>query len=168
MRFNVLNRKVHYWMSVGIALPLLAIVVTGLLLQLKKHSSWIQPVEYLGTSTEQPVDLVHILGSVKKIAHLEVSNWQDIRRIDVRPSKGIAKVWLTNDWEAQVDLSSGKVLHTAYRRSDLIESIHDGSIFGSFVKFGIFFSAGLALLLMLFSGLWMFIWPLLPRRWRLR
>ena len=36
MRLSVLSRKTHYWASILISLPLLAILVTGLLLQLKK------------------------------------------------------------------------------------------------------------------------------------
>lgn len=43
-----------------------------------------------------------------------------------------------------------------YRRSDLIESIRDGSFFGGdWVKLGLFLPAGLVLLLLWFSGLWM-------------
>lgn len=166
MRFNVLNRKLHYWISAGFALPLLIVASTGLLLQLKKQADWIQPAEHAGTVTETPVPLSTMLRSVSALQHLEVDAWEDVRRIDVRPDKGMAKLWLHNDWEAQVDLHSGNVLHTAYRRSDWVESIHDGSIFGDGVKFGIFFTSGLILVFLLFSGLWMFAWPLLPRRWR--
>ena len=37
MRFNVLNRKVHYWAAAFIALPILVIIGSGLLLQVKKQ-----------------------------------------------------------------------------------------------------------------------------------
>ena len=49
MTFNVLNRKIHYWASAIVAVPLLVIIVTGLLLQAKKHSTWVQPPERRGT-----------------------------------------------------------------------------------------------------------------------
>ena len=57
-----------------------------------------------------------------------------MKRIDVRPDKGVAKAWLHTDYEAQVDLGTAEILQIAYRRSDWIESIHDGSIFGDTVK----------------------------------
>ena len=51
----------------------------------------------------------------------------------------MVKVWLNNGWEIQVDLNNGTILQTAYRRSDLIESIHDGSFFGGdWTKLGLF------------------------------
>lgn len=37
MKLHHLNRKVHYWASVFIAAPLLVIVCTGILLQVKKN-----------------------------------------------------------------------------------------------------------------------------------
>ena len=43
MSFNVLNRKIHYWASAIVAIPLLVIICSGLLLQAKKQSSWVQP-----------------------------------------------------------------------------------------------------------------------------
>ncbi|HLP46388.1 MAG TPA: PepSY domain-containing protein, partial [Candidatus Kapabacteria bacterium] len=82
--------------------------------------------------------------------------------LDVRPGRGLVKVWLHNGWEVQVDLGTGHVLHTAYRRSDLIESIHDGSFFaGNLGKLGIFLPSGVALLLLLITGLGMsrFLFP---------
>ena len=44
MKFNILNRKIHYWASFIVALPLLVMIVSGLFLQAKKHWSWVQPV----------------------------------------------------------------------------------------------------------------------------
>lgn len=50
------------------------------------------------------------------------------------------------------------MLQTAYRRSDLIETIHDGSVFaGDWTKLGLFLPAGLTLLLLWLSGMWM-VW----------
>ena len=49
MHFNILNRKVHYWASFIAAIPLLVMIGSGLLLQVKKHWTWVQPVEHRGT-----------------------------------------------------------------------------------------------------------------------
>ena len=79
----------------------------------------------------------------------------------------MVKVWLNSGWEAQVDLGTGRVLQTAYRRSDLIESIHDGSFFaGDWTKLGLFLPAGLTMLLLWVSGMWMVWVPFIAKRRR--
>ncbi len=167
MRFNRLNRKIHYWATAFIALPLLVIIGSGLLLQIKKHWSWVQPVEQRGTGTSPKLDFEGILASVRGVPELGVTGWDDVNRLDVRPGRGMAKVWLQSGWEVQVDLGTGRVLQTAYRRSDLIESIHDGSFFaGDLSKLGIFLPAGVTLLAMWVTGLWLFVHPLLVKHRR--
>lgn len=156
MKFNVVNRKVHYWASAIIALPALILLASGLLLQTKKHWSWVQPVEHRGTGTAPVLDFHQLFASVRTDPSLGVQTWDDVNRIDVRPGRGIAKVWLHSGYEVQVDLGTGRILHTAYRRSDLIEAIHDGSFFaGDWTKLGLFLPTGVALLLLWGSGLWM-------------
>lgn len=167
MHINVLNRRIHYWAGAFIALPLLIIIGTGLLLQVKKQLTWVQPAEQRGTGTSPQLDLEGILASVRSVEGLNVKGWDDVNRLDVRPGRGMVKVWLKSDWEVQVDLGTGRVLQTAYRRSDLIESIHDGSFFaGDFSKLGIFLPTGIVLLLMWLTGLWMFWVPFAAKRRR--
>lgn len=65
----------------------------------------------------------------------------------------------------QVDLGTGAVRQAAYRRSDLIESLHDGSWFGDPAKLYVFLPAAVGVL-----GLWgtgVYLW-VLPNaiRWR--
>lgn len=164
MKLNVLNRKIHYWVAGIIALPLFVIAGTGTVLQLKKHSEWVQPAEIRGSTKTPTVELSGILEALKQHPDLEVDHWGHVKRIDVRPDRGIAKAWLHTDYEAQVDLGTAKVLKVAYRRSDWIESIHDGSIFGDGVKLYVFFPAAISLVLLWIGGLWMFAWPFLNRR----
>ena len=169
MTFNLLARKVHYWTSIIIALPVLVIMSTGVLLQLKKQWSWVQPPERRGTGERPAIGFEDVLTSVRSVPEHGVSGWEDIRRLDVRPGRGLAKAWLVNGWEVQVDLGTGRVLHSAYRRSDLIESIHDGSFFaGDWTKLGLFLPAGAALLVLWCTGLWMFWLPISVRRRRAR
>ena len=169
MRLNKLIRKIHHWATVFIALPLLIIIGSGVLLQIKKQSVWIQPMENRGSSKVPQVEFAKILASVIQEAELGVSGWNDINKLDVRPSKGLVKVILENGFEVQIDLGSGEVLQTAYRRSDLIESIHDGSFFGGdIVKLGLFLPTGIALFLMWFTGVWLFVLPYLPKKRRNR
>lgn len=164
-RFNHLNRKIHYWIGFGVALPLLVIIVSGLLLQLKKQWSWVQPVEQRGSASAPAIDFAEILAALESVPGMGVQSWDDVQRLDVRPDRGVAKAWLRNGWEVQVDLGNGHVLHSAYRRSDLIESLHDGSFFGGdWVKLGLFLPTGVVLLLLWLSGLWLWWIPFRARR----
>jgi uncharacterized iron-regulated membrane protein len=165
MQFNVLNRKIHYWASFIVAIPVLVMIGSGLLLQAKKQWTWVQPPEQRGTGKAPAIDFEGILTSVKQVGELGVRGWDDVNRLDVRPGRGMVKVWLQNGWEVQVDLGTGRVLQTAYRRSDLIESIHDGSFFaGDWTKLGLFLPAGLVLFLLWISGLWMWWVPFAAKR----
>jgi uncharacterized iron-regulated membrane protein len=167
VHFNVLNRKVHYWASFVVAVPVLVIVATGVLLQSKKHWSWIQPAEQHGAGSTPVVSLAQILDSIRQVPELGVTGWDDVNRMDLRPAKGIVKVWLNSGWEAQVDLQTAEVLQVAYRRSELIESIHDGSFFGGdWTKMGLFLPAGLTLLMLWLGGMWMWWVPFRARRQR--
>lgn len=169
MEFNAINRKVHYWTTAFVAVPVLIILGSGLALQVKKYSAWVQPDEQCGTGGVPALDLEGILSVVRQETDLHVSGWDDINRMDVRPGRGMAKVLLHSGWEVQVDLGTGRVLQSAYRRSDLIESIHDGSFFaGELTKLGLFLPIGIGLLLMWITGLWMFWLPFSVRRRRRR
>ena len=167
MSFNVLNRKIHYWAGFIAAVPLLVMIASGLLLQMKKHWTWVQPVEHRGTGTAPALDLEGILTSLKRAPGMHVASWDDVNRLDVRPGRGVVKAWLNNGYEVQVDLGTGRVMQTAYRRSDLIEAIHDGSFFGGdWVKLGFVLPAGMTMLLLWLGGLWMWWVPYIAKRRR--
>ena len=167
MPFNVLNRKLHYWAAFAASIPMLVLISSGLLLQSKKHWSWVQPTEQRGTGTAPVIDLEGILSSLKQVPEMQVASWDDVNRLDVRPGRGVVKAWLNNGYEVQVDLATGRVLQTAYRRSDLIETIHDGSFFGGdWTKLGLFLPTGVVLLFLWFSGIWMWWVPFIAKRKR--
>lgn len=164
MKFNKFNRKIHYWASIIVAIPILVIILSGLLLQTKKHFVWVQPVELSGTGKIPTISLEQILDVCRTVSEAEIKSWDDINRIDMRPSRGMLKVWSKNNWEIQIDTETGAVLQTAYRRSDIIESIHDGSFFHDAVKMWIFLPSGIVLLLLWLTGIYLFVIPLLALR----
>ena len=167
MHFNVANRKVHHWGSFIVALPILVIICSGILLQMKKQWDWVQPPEIRGTGTVPVIGFEQIMTTLQATPSLGVASWDDVARIDVRADRGLAKVTITTGWEAQIDLGTGQLLQTAYRRSDLIESIHDGSFFaGDWTKLGVFLPAGLTLLLLWVTGMWMWWVPFNAKRRR--
>jgi uncharacterized iron-regulated membrane protein len=93
MRWNLLVRKTHSWGAIAVALPVLVILGSGILLQLKKQLAWVQPTEYEGTGTAPAVSLDQILRAASTVPSAEVRGWDDVRRVDLRPGKGVAKVW---------------------------------------------------------------------------
>lgn len=166
MRLQVLGRKVHYWLAIGIAAPILVVIASGILLQLKKQLAWIQPPERQGVGRDPTITFARILEICREIPAAEVRGWEDVNRIDLRPSRGLLKVWAKSNWEIQIDSTTGEVLQVAFRRSDVIEAIHDGSWFHPGAKSWIFLPAGVVLLLLWLTGLYLFWLPILRRRTR--
>lgn len=151
------NRTTHYWGSIICALPILIIIGTGTLLLLKKEFNWIQPATVRGMAGAPAVSFDDILKAAISVDQAKIKSWADINRLDVRPGKGVIKVRSENQWEIQLDQNSLKILQVAYRRSDFIESLHDGSYFHDKAKLGVFLPAALILLLLWLTGLYLFL-----------
>lgn len=167
MRFSSLNRKIHYWISIVLFLPLLVISVTGALLQLKKHIAWVQPTEQRAASGEPDLSLTGLVELAGR-SHPGLTRWSDAARIEIRPQRNLAKVVGEDGVEVQIDLGRGVVLQVAERRSDWLESLHDGSWFGALVKFGWFLPTAILLLLSTLTGLVLFLLPYVRRGMRER
>ena len=74
------------------------------------------------------------------------------------------KVRCKNRWEVQLDAATGDILQVAFRRSDLIESIHDGSFFGNRAKLGVFLPTAIVLVVLWGTGVYLFFLPYLAKR----
>lgn len=158
IRWNSLNRKIHYWGSVACVLPLLIIVVTGFFLIFKKESDWVQPSTQKGQGDFPTITFEKVLQISSEVEGFGVKKWSDIDRLDVRPKKGVIKIRANNRNELQIDHQTGAVLHLAYRRSDLIEEIHTGKFFGgNIISLGVFFPSGIILLVLIITGMYLFI-----------
>ena len=157
-------RKLHRWGAILIAIPLLIVILSGLLLQVKKQLSWVQPPTISGDSKQPELAWDLILEKSQQVVEAEVNGWEDIDRIDVRVGKGVLKVRCKSGWEIQLDAVDGKLLSSNYRRSDVIENIHDGSIFSDAAKLWVFLPNGLVLLALWFTGLYLWYLPFLTKR----
>jgi uncharacterized iron-regulated membrane protein len=160
---RIWNRKLHRWGAIAVAVPFLLVICTGVLLQLKKQLPWVQPPERRGGAEAPALSMTDVLERVRVVPQAGIRTWDDVDRIDVRPAKGMLKVVGTNRWEVQLDVATGEVLQVAYRRSDLIESLHDGSFFHPLAKLGIFLPAGLIVLGLWLTGIYLWLLP-----WRVR
>jgi len=130
-KFRVYHRRIGYLFLIFF----LIISVSGFLLALK--------------------DVLHLKPEIVNINSPKDSNWISLKeidsiskdyiynkfeldtvidRIDVRPTKGVAKVLFSNHFtELQIDVSSGKILSVSSRVDTIIEKIHDGSIIDYFI-----------------------------------
>ena len=133
--------------------------MSGLLLQVKKQFSWVQPKTVAGSGTELTVGWNEILDSAKSVPDANVTDWEDISRLDVRPGKGLIKVQCENGWELQLDSGNAELLASNYRRSDLIESLHDGSFFSDAAKLWLFLPNGIILFLLWITGAYLWYMP---------
>ena len=135
-------------------------LITGILLQLKKDVDWIQPPTMSGENIQNlSLSFDKILDISSSVSEANISSWEDVDRLDVRPNKGIVKVRARNNWEIQIDTFTGKVIQTAYRRSDIIEKLHDGSWFSDKIKLWVFFPSGVILLGLWLTGVYMLARP---------
>jgi uncharacterized iron-regulated membrane protein len=166
-KINQWSRRLHRWGSIAAALPLLVVICSGLLLLLKKNIAWIQPPTAPPAASTAPgppaITFDQILAATSSVPVVEVSGWDDVKRLDMRLKDGVVKVHCDSGWEVQVCAVTGDVLHHAVRRSDLIESIHDGSFFHPVAKLAVFLPSGLTVLGLWVTGMWLWLMPYLRR-----
>lgn len=156
MNWKKTNRKIHYWGALACAIPIIIVITTGVLLLLKKEFEWIQPSTIKGQGTHPTLSFAEMLNNLNKHPKIHNITWQDIKRIDVRPSKGIIKVQLKEQVEVQMDQQSGEILKIQLRRSDVIEAIHDGSYFSDFTKYWVFLPSAILLFILWVTGIYLF------------
>lgn len=158
------HRKLHRWGALIAALPLLIIIGSGLFLQLKKDWSWVQPPTLHGSNPELAIPWARVLEVAQSVPEAGVKTWDDIDRLDVRIGRGMLKVQCKNHWELQIDTHDGSLLASTYRRSDLIEKIHDGSFFHDKVKLFVWLPVAFILLGLWITGVYLWLLPHLVRR----
>ncbi len=163
------SRRIHRKIALPALFFFFMIAFTGLLLGWKKNSAGaLLPQTQKGITTDQTkwlsIDSLHTLAMQTLKDSVSTTLSTDISRIDIRPTKGIAKFVFDNHyWEIQLDCSTGKALQIAHRNSDLIERIHDGSIIdhvfnikGSPFKLLYTTLAGISLLSFVITGIFLY------------
>ena len=165
MKFSHFNRTTHKWASIIIALPLLLVIVTGILLLVRKEFAALQPPSQQGSTTIPTIHFEQVLTAARTVKQAEINSWDDIDRLDIRPSKGVIKIRSINSWEIQIDSATADILQVAYRRSEWIESLHDGTFFQKNANLWLMLPVGVALLLLWLTGMYLFCLPYY-KRWR--
>lgn len=155
--FRKSSRSIHLWLSLVIFIPVIIVIASGLLLQVKKEFDWIQPPTQKAQNSRPILSFDNVLNAVRQVPQANLNDWDDIDRLDVRPAKGIIKVRGKNHWEVQLNAQTGDVLQVAYRRTDTIEAIHDGSWFFDGAKLWLFLPAAILLFVLWVTGVVMLI-----------
>ena len=169
---------VHLWLGVVSTIALIAIAITGILLNHKRGLGLMPDVEHAPTgefTAALPIERIAyaallaappaVRGDWKEGDAVDISL---IDRMDVRPRSGFAKVRLRDkaSTEMTVDINSGTVLHTGRRGDVFLEKLHSGEIFGGLPFVILSDIAAVALVATLITGYWLWLVPKLSRDMR--
>lgn len=159
--------EMHKWIGIVSALILLNVSITGLLLLEKKKVAWLQPPTQTG-APGTATDFITVAQLFQEVSQLQHPDFQDasaIDRVDLRPANRVFKVRSKhNHAEIQVDAVNGRILSIATRRSDLLEALHDGNWFGSWMHALVMPLAAVANILLVITGLSLWLKRSLPKR----
>ena len=155
---------VHLWAGVILTVALVAISITGILLNHKRGLGLMPEVDHTPTAA---FGAALTLGQLADTAMARVPHTAgnpdarvQVDRMDVRPRDGIVKVRMRDSASTEVtlDINTGRVLHVGPRGDVFIEKLHSGEIFGSR---GILLSdfAAIGLVLTLITGYWLWLFP---------
>jgi uncharacterized iron-regulated membrane protein len=150
----------HLWLGVVATGLVLAISVTGILLNHKRTLGLMPdvPHEPLG-AFEDALPLAELVRRAEAAAGAEVAA-AGVDRMDVRPGDGLVKVRFEDRTvvEVTLDLATGSVLHVGERNDVFLEKLHSGEIFGDGWTLLSDFAAVL-LVVLLVSGYWLWLYP---------
>ncbi|MGE7759630.1 PepSY domain-containing protein [Peribacillus sp. NPDC097895] len=159
-----LSRKVHKWTGLILSVFFMFIAVTGLVLV---YMIPLGVADELRTGKAASPDQALSMEKVVSIATSQelpgVDSVEDIFRIEYRPGLNIYQVRFNNSQGVQIDASTGKVLSTNPDYSTFLITLHDGSFFGNWYRYTILTMTGLSLILLSFSGYYMFGYPVYKR-----
>lgn len=165
--FFHLNRSLHKWIGIAVSIILLTLAVTGILLNHKKKMGYMPEVEHEASgqiSQGLPIEKVAMI-AITASDSKDIQSVKDIDRIDYRTKNMSAKVRFkdSENTEVIVDSVTGKVLNVGSRTDVFIEKLHSGEIFGDMFIL-VTDVAAASLVLLTFSGFYIWIWP----KWRRR
>ena len=166
---------IHLWLGVLSTIALIAISITGILLNHKRGLGLMPDVPHEPTGEFTAALPLERLAYAALLAAPPAArgDWKEgdpvdislIDRMDVRPRNGFVKVRLRDkaSMEMTVDINTGRVIHTGRRGDVFLEKLHSGEIFGG-IRFVILSDiAAIALVLTLISGYWLWLVPKLSR-----
>ena len=170
-RFTRAAFYIHLWLGVVVTVALVAISITGILLNHKRGLGLMPEVEHEPTAPfEQAISLERMAYAALEAAPQSArGDWKPgdpvdiglIDRMDVRPRNGFVKVRLRDkaSMEMTVDIASGRVVHVGRRGDVFLEKLHSGEAFGGLQFVILSDIAAVALVLTLITGYWLWLAP---------
>lgn len=174
-RISRVSFYLHLWLGVIVTVALVAISVTGILLNHKRGLGLMPDVPHEPTAPfEHAIPLERLAhAALMAVPDSARGNWKpgdpvDVRvidRMDVRPRDGYVKVRMRDkaSTEATVDIASGAVVHVGKRGDVFLEKLHSGEIFGGQPYVLLSDIAAVALLITLITGYWLWLAPKFSR-----
>lgn len=161
----------HLWLGVLSTVALIAISITGVLLNHKRGLGLMPDVAHEASGPfASSLALERLAAAALAAAPVAARpGWSAgdpvdlalIDRMDVRPRNGFVKVRLRDNasTEVTVDLASGAVIHVGRRGDVFLEKLHSGEIFGGTAFVILSDIAAVALVLTLITGYWLWLVP---------
>jgi hypothetical protein len=164
----------HLWLGVLATVALMAIAITGILLNHKRGLGLMPDIPYEPTASfSSAISLERMAAAALEAAPPSVKgDWKSgdpvpldlIDRMDVRPRNGFVKVRLRDDasTEMTVDIATGRVIHVGRRGDVFLEKLHSGEAFGGRMVI-LSDIAAVFLVVTLITGYWLWLAPKLNR-----
>jgi hypothetical protein len=164
----------HLWLGVIATVALIAISITGILLNHKRGLGLMPDVPHTPSAPfAQSLPLERLAQAALEAAPQGAKpgwtsgdpvNIELIDRMDVRPRDGFVKIRLRDQasMEMTVDLASGTVVHVGRRGDVFLEKLHSGEAFGGPMVI-LSDIAAICLILTLITGYWLWLVPKLSR-----
>jgi len=174
-RLSRVSFYLHLWLGVLATVALVAISVTGILLNHKRGLGLMPDVPHEPTAPFVSAIALERLAyaALEAVPQEARGDWKpgdsvDVRlidRMDVRPRDGYVKVRLRDkaSTEATVDIATGKVVHVGKRGDVFLEKLHSGEIFGGQPYVLLSDIAAIALMITLVTGYWLWLAPKFSR-----
>lgn len=124
------TRSLHKKIGIILMVLVLLISISGLLLGIKDEIG-LKPQTESATQidSDQWISIKRIDSIAKVYAQEQLHLDSQIDRIDIRPSKGIAKILYKKHFtELQIDIQTAEMVSVSTRADHFIERLHDGSI----------------------------------------
>jgi hypothetical protein len=166
-----LNYEAHLWLGLLTAVLVVVVCVTGIILNHKRAFGVMNEPDHTSRAalaTALPLERLVQL-AVLAFNHPEYQDETSINRMDFRPKNGYVKVRFRDPQNTEVilDVFSGRVLSVEPRGDVFMEQLHSGELFGANWIILSDIAAG-ALIVLTFSGIYIWLYPLLSRRARRR
>lgn len=159
-KFSRWTFYLHLWLGLLATGVVLLVSVTGILLNHKRPLGLMPDVSHAPSGPfESALPLAELARRAEAAVGPDVAA-AGIDRMDVRPGDGLIKVRFDDRTvqEVDLDINTGQVLHVGERNDVFLEKLHSGEIFGDGWVL-LTDASAVALILLLLSGYWLWLFP---------